>query len=71
MESVCPAGKVLRRTNKKVGRDLAKTEILQWIGGLVHMPFYVSLAKIISNRRALETFVITYLPIFSKNFYDF
>lgn len=37
----------------------------------MHMPFYDSLAKIISNRRGLKTFVTTYLSIFSKNFYVF
>ena len=33
------------------------------------MPFYISLAKIISNQRALKTFVTTLLPTFSKNFF--
>lgn len=35
------------------------------------MPFYDSLAKINSNRRARPILVITYTSIFSKNFCDF
>ena len=35
------------------------------------MPFYVSLVKIISNRRAPKTSITISLSIFSKNFYDF
>ena len=35
------------------------------------MPFYVSLAKINSNRLTRKTSITTLLSIFSKNFYDF